>query len=204
MSVTAKVDNESLEDRHISPSAALQRSKLEQRVLATKGIPLHICRVWDARATNLPATGGTDDLGYYTGTFGTDLPTIQTGDVKATTTTRRLGFTVELPEDYEAGHDVKFRLRAGMLTTISDTSATVDLEAHLSDENGGVGSDLCTTAAITINSLTEGDKDFTIASSSLVPGSILDVRITIAVVDGATATAVIGRLVAIELLVDLR
>ena len=67
-----------------------------------------------------------------------------------------------------------------------------------------IATNLPATAATTINSLTFANKDFTITSSSLAAGDILDVRIAIAITDSATGTAVIGEIGAIEFLLDIR
>lgn len=203
--ILSNLATESVKDRHISATAAVQRAKLEQRVLAKDNIPLTNCRVWDAVQTNLPGTAASDDLGLIVGTLGTDLPCIETGDLKnAGATTRYARLQIPVPYDYEAGETVTLRLVAGMKTTIASTTATIDAEVYRSAEDGTVGSDICATSATTINSLTEANKDFTITPTTLVAGDILDVRIAIAVNDTGTGTAVIGRLVAIKLLSDRR
>ena len=109
-----------------------------------------------------------------------------------------------IPDNYEAAADVVLRLHAGMKTTVADTTATVDAEAYKSDEEAGISSDLVTTAAATINSLTLSDVDFTISGGTLSPGDLLDIRIAVAINDGATGTAVIGQIGAVKLLCDTR
>ena len=167
-------------------------------------VPLQSLRVWDAIQTNLPGTSATDDLAYSGGTFGTDSPHITTGDVKASSVTRYARFVYPLPVEYQDGQTVKLRLSAGMETTVSDTSATVDVVAYRSDRETGIGSDICATAATTINSLTFANVDFTLTPTTLAAGDVLDIRIAIAVVDSATATAVIAAIGAIELLCDIK
>ena len=54
------------------------------------------------------------------------------------------------------------------------------------------GADKVTTAATTINSLTLTDKTYALSAGSLSPGDVLDVRITVAITDTATPTAVLG------------
>jgi hypothetical protein len=162
--------------------------------------------VWDALATNLPGTSATDDLALTGGTFGTGTPSIQTSDLKnAGATTRYARCTVELPPEYVAGETVTIRLHAGMITTAASASATADLEVYLSNREFLVdGSDLCATAAQSINNTTLADKDYTITATSLAPGDILDIRLAIAVSDTATATAVIGCVGSCELLLDIK
>lgn len=180
------------------------RSQLTQDAATIYPVPMTSLRVWDALATNLPATGGTDDLGLYGGTFATNSPKISTGDVKNTSATRYARFQFQLPAEYDAGQTVTLRFSAGMETTVASSSATVDAEVYKSDRAAGIGSDLCTTAATTINSLTFGNKDFTITPTGLTAGDVLDVRVTVAVVDSATATAVTATIGAIEFLLDVK
>ncbi len=162
-------------------------------------------RVWDALHTNLPGTAATDDLALIGGTFGTASPTIQTGDLKAAGSTSRYArCTFQLPNCYVLGQSVTVRAHAGMKTTVADTAATVDFEVYRSNDEEGIGSDLCATAATTINSLTDANKDFTVTPATLNPGDTLDIRMTVLVNDAATATAVIGQIGSVELLLDVK
>ncbi|HUS38547.1 MAG TPA: hypothetical protein VMX74_03815 [Pirellulales bacterium] len=182
----------------------MARSNLIQNPAAKFAIPLTEFRVWDALATNLPATSATDDLGLYGGTFASASPTIATGDVKNTTVTRYARFQCVIPVEYDAAETLTLRFSAGMQTTVASASATIDVQAYKSDREVGIGADICATAAQSINSLTFGNKDFTITPSGLTAGDVLDVRITIYVEDSATATAVIGTIGAVDLLVDIK
>ena len=202
---TIPVTAASVSNASLSADADLVRSKMAQEPLTAFPIPLTALRVWDAVSSLLPATSSADDLGLTTGTFATDSPTVQSSDLKAAgATTIRARVQIPLPPEYEAGETVTIRLSAGMITTVADVSATIDIEAHEIDRIGAVGSDLCTTAALTINSLTLANKDFVITPTALAPGDMLDVRITMAINDAATGTAVIGEVAAAELLCDIR
>lgn len=160
-------------------------------------------RVWDAFATNLPGTPATDDLGLIGGTFATGSPSIQTGDLKAAgATTRYARCTFQLPHNYVAGQSVTIRAHAGMLTTVASSAATIDFQAYRSNDEAGIGSDLVTTAATTINSLTLENIDFDVTAATLGPGDTLDIRMAVLVNDAATATAVIGIVGSVELLLD--
>lgn len=79
-----------------------------------------------------------------------------------------------------------------METSVADVSATVDMEAYELQMDGTISSDLCTTAAQSINSLTLANKDFVLTATNLAAGDVLDVRVTIAVNDAASGTAVQG------------
>ena len=162
-------------------------------------------RVWDAYQTNLPGTAAADDLALVGGTFGTAPPMIQAGDVKALgATTRYARVQVIVPECYVAGETLTLVLSAGMKTTVADVSCTLDVEAYRCDKISGISADLCTTAAQSINSLTFASKTFVITAATFSAGDILDVRITIASNDAATATAVIPTIAGADLVCDIK
>lgn len=188
---------------NIKPLQA-RTSVLQQRDLAEFPVPFYAWRVWDAIGTNTPTTAASDDLGLAgSTTYGTDAPYLTTSDAKATTVTQRARTVIRLPDNYVDGETVKIRITGGMKTTVSDGTATVDVEAWKLDDDRTVGAaDLCATSATTINSLTVGDDDFTITATGLAKGDELDVRITIAITDGATGTAVLGTIARVTLLCD--
>lgn len=153
----------------------------------------------------LAPSPSADDLMLVGGTFGTNSHSIRSIDVKALgAVTLRTRVMIHMPHNYESAATTKIRFHAGMVTTVADTTATIDCEAYKTDEDAGVGSDLVSTSATTINSLTSADVDFTLDASTLTPGDTLDVRVTIAVNDGATGTAVIAQFGACQLLCDVR
>jgi hypothetical protein len=186
-------------------SAQTRLTILKQDALAIFPVRFTGLRVWDAIHTNLPGTAAADDLALIGTTFGTTAPVVTAGDCKALGATSRYArFMVELPECYEAGETVTLSLSAGMVTTVASVSCTVDVECYKIDKITGIGSDLCTTSATTINSLVFAAKSFTITSSALTAGDVLDIRITIAVNDAATVTAVTPTIAAIDLLADIK
>ncbi len=91
-----------------------------------------------------------------------------------------------------------------MITTVASVACTVDIECYRSNNETSIGSDLCATSAISINSLTFADKDFTITAATLARGDLLDIRLTILVNDSGTGTVVAGCAGAVELLCDIR
>jgi hypothetical protein len=186
-------------------SAQTRTSILRQD--ANKRFPVNfgLLRTWDAFATNLPGTAASDDLAVVNGTWGTNPLLVQAGDLKAAgATTRYARFEVCLPECYDAAETVTINLWGGMKTTVADTTCTVDLEVYKRDKISGISSDLCTTSATTINSLTFAEKTFTVTASSLSAGDVLDVRMAIACNDAATGTAVIPTIAAIDLVCDIK
>ena len=188
-----------------SNSMALARAKLAQDTLQPFTIPLTAMRVHDAMATVLPGTAATDDLGLDSGTIGTEHPHLTAGDLKAAgATTRHARFLVPIPAEYDTAETVLLRVYAGMLTTVADTSCTVDAVCYKADGDTTVSADLCATAATTMNSLTFANVDFTITSTALVPGDWLDIRLSITCTDAATGTAVEPVIGTVQLLCDIR
>jgi len=182
-----------------------KRSDLIQESLASYPIRWEAWRKWDEYNTVLPGTAATDDLALIGGTFATGVPSIQTSDAKATTVTQYARAMITMPIEYDAATDVVLRFHAGMKTTVSDTTATLDVQCFLSDKEGLVsGADKYAGAALTINSIVLADKDFTLSAGGLSPGDILDLRITVAITDGATGTAVLGWIGSAALLCDVR
>ena len=182
----------------------VERSQIIQEALAVYSIPWESWRVHDAYGTLLPATSSSDDLGLYGGAFATNTPSIRTYDVKTLTTTLYARTTLILPLEYDPGETVQLRFFAGMITTVASTTATIDVQAYESDGASGLGSDLVATSAQSINSLTHAYKTFSLTSTNLQAGDVLDVRVAIAVTDAATGTAVIGAFGAAAMLLDIR
>jgi len=204
MAFQIQIPSGEIVNSQINAAAAIERSKLAQETLK-QNIPLEMVRVHDAFQTSLPTTAASDDLGLIIGTFGTDAVVLQTSDSKATSVTQRGRFSFRLPDNYVAGQALSVAAWAGMKTTVSDTTATIDFEVYAKDDSTGlVGSDLVTTSATTINSLTAAAKEFTITPTGLNPGDELDIRVTIAITDGATATAVIGRIMKLYMLLSVK
>lgn len=181
------------------------RGDLIRESLADFVIPWEAWKVHDNFRELIPSTPVADDLGLIGGTFATAVPTIQTYDLDTTTATLYARACLVMPIEYDAANQVRLRFKAGMLTNIADTTATLDVEAYLSDKEGLVsGADLCVTNALDINSLTLDDKTFTLTPTALVPGSLIDVRIAMAIDDGGTGDVVKGIISAASLLCDVR
>lgn len=205
---TQRIPNDVIIEGSLQVTGSLpgySRSNLTQDNLVRTPVDLERFRVWDAYQTAL-GTPATDDLGIGTGTFGTGLPYLSAGDLKAAgATTRRARCLVQLPPEYVAGQTVQLWLYAGMLTTVADVSCTVDVEVYKSAQDTlKTGSDLVVTAATTINSLTFGAKAFDLTATSLSAGDWLDIRVSIACNDAATVTAVTPAIAHAELVLDIK
>jgi len=192
-------------DGTVKAGADIARAKIAQDVLAIYPIKLTDFRVWDAMHTVLPGTSATDDLALISGTFGTNTPMLKTYDVKAAGSQfLRARCIMQLPPEYDGGETVTMRVSAGVETTVADVSASIDVEVYESDKAGGVSADLISTAAQSCNSLTLANKDFTVTPTGLLAGDWLDIRITMAMNDAATGTAVLGVIGTVDLLCDIR
>jgi hypothetical protein len=180
------------------------RAQLVQEDLAIHDIPLESCR--NAENPPVPLTIAVGTLcGLRRAAFGTNGLAIITIDQKSNgvVTYSYFTFSKRLPPEYVAGETVQVAIAAGCDTTVADTSATVDLEAHLRHATAGtVGSDLCTTAAQDIRSTTLAAKTFTINPAGLTAGDCLECRVTFAIRDNATITAVYGIVTNLTLLCD--
>jgi hypothetical protein len=143
-------------------------------------------KVWDAMQTNLPGTPAADDLGLVTGTYLSAAPIIKSVDFGGTSTTAYARRQISVPEDYALGTNLTLKILAGMIEEVADTSAVVDVEAVIPTTDAT--SDMCTTAAQSINSPTESLKSFSLSGATIGnPGDSLDIRIKFAGVDAGDA-----------------
>lgn len=202
---TMTVPTATIGNAQVKSDAAIDRSKLAQDNLAPYAIPLTLWRVWDNLAALLPATSATDDLGLYPGTWGTTPWLIRSADVKTTTVTLRAACDFAIPAEYVDGETITLRAVAGMITTVSDGAATLDFEVYRKTGDGAtLSADLCATGATTIKNLTFAEIDFQVTPTACVAGDILQIRMTMAIADTATATAVIGAVESVQLLCDVK
>lgn len=183
---------------------AVARSALTEDSAAAYRIPLTSFKVHDALITNLPGTAAADDMALITGTPGTDSPTLQGVDFGGTTTDEKGSFEFVLPPEYVAGQPVTLRARAAMLTTVSDGTATLDCECWKDGDDGAAGSDICATAAQSINSLTPANKSFTITPTGLVPGDKLVFRLSFGGSDTGNAGVMIPEISRVDVLLDIK
>lgn len=134
-------------------------------------------RVWDAMQTNLPGTAASDDLGLSTGTFGSATNFLAGVDYGGTSTTAYARRTLAVPTDYVAGTSLSLLLDAVMVV-VSDNSASVDVEVFPTvNGDNTIGSDICATAAQSVNSATQATKTFSLTGTDLTGGVLLDIRL---------------------------
>lgn len=202
---TTTINSGDIKNVHVNATAGIERSKLAQDGKKYL-IPLEEWRIFDSASyAVLPNTAASDDLGLYLGTQGTTGLSIKTSDGKATTITQKARARFWLPPEYDAGESVAIVAFAGMETTVSDTTATVDFSVYKkSTADYTHGSDLVTTSATSINSETLAAKSFDITPTGLVNGDELSILMTVAITDSATGTAVIGLITQVYFLLDVR
>lgn len=190
--------------RFLIPDNFVQRGDCKQEALVVNPIPLTSMRVHDALQTVLPGAAANDDMGLVTGTPGTNAPTLRGVDFGGAATDEKCAFIFPLPIEYDAGQSITIRCHAGMLTTVSDGTATLDCEVWSDDGDGTVSSDLCTTAAQSINSLTLADIDFTVTPTGLSAGDVLFVRLSFGGSDTGNAGVMIPTITKVSVLLDMR
>lgn len=186
------------------PDNFVQRGDCKQEDLAVHAIDLTRLRTFDALQTNLPGTAADDDMALVTGTPGTAAPVLQGVDFGGASTDECAGFIFPLPLEYVAGESIVLRITAGMLTTVSDGTATVDVNAWQDDGDGTVSSDACATAAQSINSLTLANKDFVITPTGVAAGDLLNFKIAFGGSDSGNAGVMIPTITKLAVLLDIR
>lgn len=158
----------------------------------TIGIPLFDWRVFDAPLTPLGVTAlSADDLLFTPGTFATSAPTLEGSDVGGTTGTQHARQQIVVPADYVAGGAIAIVVTAGV-ERLASTSATLDIVAVRTAVPDG---DIVDTAAQSINSVTAAAKTFVLTPTNIVPGDVLDVKLTTAVSDADDAGANINSVI---------
>jgi hypothetical protein len=197
-------DGQMLEVIPLSALFNVGRSQITQQDLVPYTIPLTSLRVHDAMQTNLPGTSSADDMGLITGTPGTDVPTLQGVDFGGTSTDEKGAFEFVLPAEYVAAETITVRVRAAMLTSVSDGTALVDVECWKAGDDGAAGSDICATAAQSINSLTPANKDFTITPTGLAAGDRLLIRVAFSGSDVGNLAVMIPEISKLQVLLDIK
>lgn len=163
-------------------------------------VPFTSFRVHDAYQTLL-GTGSSDDLGFTTPAFNSGTPYLSTGDLNvAGSITRYARAYFQIPYQFVGGQDFYLRIVAGMITSVASVAATVDAELRVSNGQTGLsGSDLVTTSAQSMNSLSFATLNFLCTGSGRERGEVLDLRIVVAA-NSATASAHFGAITRVAFL----
>lgn len=184
----------------------LARSNIDVELLQSFPIDVENWRIWDNYRSLLGAPG-SDDLGIGGSgvpVWATSVPYLSTSNSNAASLLQYARTTVKIPRTYVAGQTLKLNFAAGMLSAVCSTSALLTVEAYLSGRNTLIsGSQLVTTAAQSLNSLTFAELAYELAVGTLTAGAWLDIRILIATIN-ATASAMYGTIAHSELLCNVR
>lgn len=157
-----------------------------------------------AAGAALPASPDSTTLGISAGSFGTNSPMLESSSTNNTSDSEFARGSFKLPVEYVAGQTITLRMRA-RVTATRDTSATLDAILYKGDEEGGIGSDLITPGAQSINSTSFADIDFVVDPSGLVAGDTLDFEVTLITDDGSGGSgAGHGQIGSIQFLLDVK
>jgi len=173
---------------------------LGRQDLAEYQIPFDRLKTWDAYATDLPGAAANDDLAVILGTLGADAPQVKSADAGGTTVTAYARFEFAVPPEYIDGQTLTLRCEASM-QVVSDDTATLDAVAY---RQAAPATDICATAAQSINSATPANIDFTLTPTNVVSGDILSIRLCVAITDAGDAAANINAVIEqIKILADV-
>ncbi len=191
--------------------AAVTAAKLAGDIPAAKlatvsvAVPLPLTSLLrPATLTPLTASDGAS-LGLLVATCGTGAPLVQSSS-PATAPDRQVNeggrVLIALPRQYVAGSSVQLRLR-GRLTDAMANSACLEASVYRLDSQGGSGNPLC-NAQVRDLTTAWNDLTFSISSSALAAGDMLDVLLTARLDDAggsSTGKAQIGR---VELILNVQ
>lgn len=183
---------------------SLARSGLVQDDLKIYGIPLESLRT-TITGQPLGATAGTPAgaFGITYGTHGSAAPLVVGEAASGNTKTDKARFSYPLPPEYVSGESVILRVRCKEAIGAATVSTSIDCECYETDKDGGVGSDICATAAQDVTT-SYGNKDFTITPTDLVAGDMLDIELTGVTTDTGGTVGTILTMSSIELLLDIK
>ncbi len=190
-----------LESRDASTTTL--RSALGQDDASVYNVPLDQMKT-HATLALLGASAGTPsgDCGMTPGTYGSASPVIIGESASGNSKSDAFRFLFALPVEYVAGETVTLRVHS-MITGNVNVAQTVDASAYKVDGAAGIGSDLVSTSAIALTT-SFADHDFTITPTTLGPGDILDIQITLAANDTGASNNKLCKVGAVQMLLDVK
>ena len=182
---------------------ASARSDLTQDDLASYPIPLSAFRKKARLDVSLDSSPSAPDLGTIDNTFGTAAPTLETESQQTNggEAIHNARFQFPVPIEYVNGQTVTIRVNAGMRGGTADTHANLDVVCV---RTAAANTDICATAAQSINNTTAANKDFTITPTNVVSGDILDVVISTLIEDMSSSSGIYGQIKSVEVLLDVK
>jgi hypothetical protein len=145
--------------------------------------------------TALGTSASVGHLGIST-TYGAAAVT---RSIASATTSEQAYWRFRLPDDWASGGTLQLRARCSVQNGPAQVSATITPSVKKLGDNG-VGSDLYSAGAVSVNSATATDYDLTFASTNLSPGDMAQVEVTFAIDNTGGGSTVTGRLLALKLL----
>lgn len=142
-------------------------------------------------------------FGMTVGTFGTNSPKVVGEAAAGNSKTNRCRFLFPLPPEYVAGESVAVRVRCKEAVGVATVATSIDCECYEADKDAGVSADLCATAAQDVTNVA-GNKDFTITTSNLGPGDVLDVQLTGVTNDTGGNVGTVLTITNVALLLDVK
>lgn len=187
----------------LTPSGGITiaRADLTEEALAVYGIPLHDIRQEDGIPLAAAETAGTFNL-----LVSSNAWKIQGEVANNETETSEGCFQFVLPAEYVDGGDVKVRIKNCLvLNSGTNNGSTLDVEVFKATGNGAVGSDICTTDAVSYLAADAWQtSDFVVTGTGLVSGDILNIVITAASIESAAGGGMVAELDGIAMLLDIK
>lgn len=150
--------------------------------------------VFNEDGTEVDATGATGEFAKSAGGFGSGTLELLGQQASGVTKTDTLMIALTVPDNFQkaaystGSKALKIKIKH-KTDPVATTTASIDVEAYESDGEGGIsGSDIVTTTAITHNSLTWTEHEFTITPTNLEPGDDILILIQTIVDDASGAT----------------
>jgi len=180
------------------------RGDLTQDDAQIYDLPLENFRV-TATGALLGTSAGTPSgaFGITYGTHGTAPPKIVSEAASAGSITNKMRQTFVLPPEYVSGETVTLRVRGKETVAAATVDTTIDAEVYKHDKDGGIGSDLCATAAQSVTTAA-ANFDFTITPTGLAAGDRLDVELTGVSDDTGGSQGTILEIYSTEMLLDIK
>lgn len=175
----------------------IDRAALTEDALAVFDLPI---RNW--MAEDGAVLGIAEEAGTFFVQDGTNQMYLQAEEANNETEASIMKTSFTLPESYVDGATLTLRLVVDVTGAGTLGTCTVDASVYLQDNDGAVGSDLVTTAAIAVTA-TSGAKDFTITPTGLVSGDVLSIVVTTSIQETA-ATAIRALLTKTQMLCDVK
>lgn len=186
------------DDTHAASKGYVDGRTWERAALAEEALRSYALDLRHVNGEALDAVGGTGVFHVSAGGWGSGTVVLETEQVSNAAASFDLSAEIMLPPEYVAGGDVQIAVHAkadGGTVVLR----TLDAEVYELGADGGVGADLCTTAAQTLTAA-DAEYVFVVTATNLLPGDRLRVLVRVALEEGGSgnmvATVGLARLLA--------